>query len=72
MPISTFEEFEDMIFSLCHKFDKMRERISTYSSMRNLIDKNKARAYFKEFFETVNNDVNSVLEALNNELIDIL
>lgn len=72
MPISTFEEFEDIIFSLRDKFEKMRERISTYSSMRNLIDKNKARVYFKEFFEPVKNDVNNVLEALNNELVDIL
>ncbi len=72
MTINTFEEFEDMVFSLQSEFDKIRETIIPYKKMRNIIDKNKARAYFKEFFETANNNVNMVLEALNNELVDIL
>lgn len=72
MTINTFEDFEDMIISLQSEFDKMRETMLPYKKMRNIIDKNKARAYFKEFFETVDNSVNVVLEALNNELVDIL
>ena len=72
MTIRTFEDFKDMIFSLLSEFDKLGKTIQTYESMRNIIDKNKARAQFKDFFETVDNSVNLVLEALNNELIDIL
>ena len=72
MPISTFEDLDNMVFSLKDEFDKMVDTLITYKSMRKIIDKQKARALFKDFFETVDNSVKLVLEALNNEQIDIL
>ena len=72
MTIRNFDDFRNMIFSLQSEFEKVGKSMASYTGMRDIIDKNKARAQYKEFFEAVEGSVRIVLEALNNELVDIL
>ena len=70
--IKSFEEFEGAVFSIYSELEKFVNSLTHYKSMRSIIDKTKARTQYKEFFENIEGSVKIVLEALNNELIDIL